>query len=340
MMISENTPTHTYSGLRAGGEARYFAKINDISDIAELKALARTEELPLSVIGEGTNSYFGSGTIQRIIAKNELTGIDVKESEQGVTVKAMAGENWDELVDLTVGNGWSGIEALSAIPGSVGATPVQNVGAYGSEVSEVIERVEVYDLAADTHRELGARECEFSYRDSIFKRLDGRFIVTAVIFNLSKQPPQLPEYRAVSEYFKNNKELDGDNPTLAQIRDAITEIRWSKLPKPDKTPNVGSFFKNPVVSQKQFQAIKADYPEVPAYQLDSGVKIPAGWLIDTLGFKGKQFGTVAVYKKNALILTGSERTKLSDIQTAQDTIVSAVKDAFSIELEREPRFID
>ncbi len=235
-------------------------------------------------------------------------------------------------MEFAVQKNFSGIEALSAIPGTVGGAPIQNIGAYGAEVANVIQDVEVYDVTEKIFKTFSKDECKFSYRDSIFKSEPGRFIVLKVKFLLSKNSkPIIPDYPGVKESLKS------DNPTLQEIREVIKNIRAQKLPDPKIIPNVGSFFKNPIVSKEVFQNIKNNFPEVKSFSVsDSQVKIPAGWLIENAGLKGVDFGKIGTFKNNALVLINNGGADFEDVEMAEEKIKLAVKGKFGIELDREP----
>jgi UDP-N-acetylmuramate dehydrogenase len=235
-----------YSKLGIDATASDLFHLENIDEISTLLAHQNSLGLPIQVIGDGSNTVCAGTHVEKLIVKNNLSGVATTEAGDDVLVTAAAGENWDDLVVRTIRNGWSGLAALSAIPGSVGAAPIQNIGAYGAEVADVIETVFVYDLQKDQRRTLTNKQCQFSYRWSIFKDHPRRFIVLSVTFRLSTDPPEVPSYGTIEDRLTA---LGNGQPTLAEIREVITNIRWNKLPRPDETPNVGSFFHNPVVSE-------------------------------------------------------------------------------------------
>jgi UDP-N-acetylmuramate dehydrogenase len=275
--------------------------------IDELKAVLANEALkkePLLVLGGGSNILFISD-FDGLIIYPSLCGKEiVMDTENEVWVKANAAEDWDEFVSWTVDLGYGGLENLSLIPGSVGACPVQNIGAYGVEVAEVIENVKAVEISTQKLHEFSNEECEFGYRNSVFKnKLKGKFIITSVTFKLQKHPEFKTHYGAV------NAELEkiGD-VSLSSVRQAVINIRESKLPKPEVTPNAGSFFKNPVVGKEKFKSLEEKYPEIVAYKADDvSYKLAAGWMIDYLGWKGKTFGGAAVHEKQALVLVNKKK---------------------------------
>jgi UDP-N-acetylmuramate dehydrogenase len=231
-----------------------------------------------------------------------------------------------------------GIEALSLIPGTVGASPVQNIGAYGSEVKDTIVEVEVFDTEKREFSKISNKDCNFGYRDSIFKNeAKGRYIITEVTYRLNKSLPSIPKYPGVAKYFED---MEIVTPNLSQIRDAIIYIRKEKLPDSNTTPNVGSFFKNPIVLNDVANRIKIDFPDAKFFSVDERhIKVPAGWLIENAGLKGKSFGNVSVYDKNALVLVNMKDASFEDIISARDKIIKTVKERFGIVLEQEPEII-
>lgn len=317
----------------------------------DIKKLVDSIDNKLFVLGGGSNIILPKDMTSYTVLKIENKGIEKIEDPEGkstskgagddVFIRVGAGEVWDDVVAYTVEHNYSGIEALSAIPGTCGATPVQNVGAYGQEIKDVLVSIDAYDTQAGEMVSITNTECEFSYRMSRFKKdWKGRYIITHIILKLSKNPPKLPDYPGVKKYFE-----DKINPTLKDIRNAIIEIRWSKLPKPSIVPNCGSFFENPIVDKSIADTIKNDYPNMPTFQispkqgLGEEVKIPAGWLIENAGLKGADFGTVGTYEKNALVLINLGSATQDDVISARDQIISTVYDKFGITLESEPEII-
>ncbi len=306
--------------------ASFVAKIKSRDDLVEIDKFAKSQGLPLLPLGDGTNTLPGS------YVKAVVAVLDIKGVEGGAKLRVSAGENWDDIVKLAVEQGLSGIESLSSIPGRVGASPIQNIGAYGVEASDTIEWVEVYDRKVLEFVTLTNKECEFGYRDSLFKRSRDRFVVTSVAFQLSKEPPKIPAYKDVESYFARS---ENRSPTLLQIREAITEIRKNKLPDPSVVPNCGSFFKNPFVSLEKAKSLQAEFPTLPVFLSEEKAKIPAGFLIEQAGFKGTRVGNIEVYKNNALVLTNPHRANFADVMQAKDTIQQAVLAKFGISLEPE-----
>ncbi len=293
----------------------------------------------LFVLGGGSNIILPEDMKDVIVLKLENKGIEkITEDDNSVMIKVASGEVWDDVVAYSVENGYSGIEALSAIPGTAGATPIQNVGAYGCEIKDVLVSINAYDLKEENNVTFLNEECGFSYRMSKFKgEWKGRFIITEIIIKLSKGKPKIPEYPGVQKYFIEKGIQD---PTLLEIRNAIIEIRWSKLPKPNEVPNCGSFFENPIVEKAVAEKIKLEYNTMPSFPISEGfVKIPAGWLIENTGLKGADFGAVGTYEKNALVLVNNNFATQKDVINARDSIIKMVYEKFGITLESEPEII-
>lgn len=337
--IQENVDVKDYCTLKVGGSFRYFVEVDNIYVLLEIYEFAKSKNLPVLVLGGGSNIVFSDGIIDVVAIKNKISGFKVvNEKDTNVDIKVGAGEIWDSIVANTVTMGLSGLESLSAIPGTVGGTPVQNVGAYGSEVKDTILEVEAFDTKENIMTTLSNFDCRFSYRNSIFKNeAKGRYIITAVTYSLSKALPVVPNYPPVLKYFEEKK---NSSPTLSDIRDAIIIIRREKLPDPSITPNVGSFFKNAIVANEISDKIKKEYPSAIFFKVDERcTKIPAGWLIENSGLKGKSFGHVSIYENNALVLVTDGEATEEDIVNARDEIIKIVHEKFGIKLEQEPENI-
>lgn len=337
--IQENINTKNYSTFKIGGQFRYFIEVNSILELKEAVSFSKKEGLSFFCLGGGSNIVFSDGVINKVFLKINLKGFNpIYEDNAYVDIKIGAGEMWDEVVAKTVDMNLSGLEALSFIPGTVGATPVQNVGAYGSEVKDTILEVEVFDVENNTIINLSNEDCGFGYRDSIFKgSARGKYIIVSVTYRLSKSLPSIPKYPGVIKYFED-REIS--NPTLKEIRDAIIYIRNSKLPNPEEIPNAGSFFKNPIVENKIAEKIKIDFPEAKFFQSDdSHTKIPAGWLIENVGLKGKTLKNISVYNKSALVLVNDGNASFEDLMFSKQEVIKRVNDRFCITLEQEPEIV-
>ncbi|MEK7642722.1 MAG: UDP-N-acetylmuramate dehydrogenase [Patescibacteria group bacterium] len=319
------------NSMSVATEASFVVHLKTKEDILEIAALARQESLPLIPLGDGTN-ILPTAKLEAVVAVLGLKGIEL----DGDILKAQAGENWDQVVAFAVKNNLGGIEALSAIPGKIGAAPIQNIGAYGSDVSNVLEYVEAYDRKKEEFITLSKKECQFEYRDSLFKQNKDRFIVTSIQLKLSRETPKIPDYKDVKNYFAKRNIT---TPTLLEIREAIIEIRKNKLPDPKVVPNCGSFFKNPFVKKEVVKKLKKIFPNMPTFEQESKMKVPAGFLIEQAGFKGKKIGKIEIYKNNALVLTNPNHASFSDIMKAKDTIQKSVFQKFCIMLEPEVNII-
>ncbi|MBR4843243.1 MAG: UDP-N-acetylmuramate dehydrogenase [Bacteroidaceae bacterium] len=302
----------------------------------ELKTLLATVKRPLMVIGGGSNLLF-MGDFRGTLLHSAMTTVEVVlEDESSVLVRVGAGVVWDDFVAYCVLHGWWGVENLSAIPGEVGASAVQNIGAYGVEAKDVIESVETLSVEDGSGRTFTNAECGYGYRRSIFKHeFKGQYVVTCVMFSLSKVPQPKLRYGTIAQEVER---LGG--PALENIRKAVVSIRDSKLPDPNVLGNAGSFFMNPVITEQEFNVLRSNYPDVPSYPAPDGmVKVPAGWLIEKTGWKGRSLGPAAVYEKQALVLVNKGGATGADIKRLADTIIRDVEQKFGITLSTEVNYI-
>ncbi len=309
----------------------FFIQAKSKEDIGEAVAFAEQKGLPLITIGDSTNTIPRS-TTDSVILFLDFKGIE--KSNEIITVQA--GEKWDDVVDFAVKNNLSGIEALSAIPGRVGAAPIQNIGAYGAEISDTLESLEAYNTRDKKFVILNNKDCQFTYRDSLFKKNKDQFIITSIKLKLKKESSKIPDYKDVKKYFEEIKNI---SPTLLEIRNAIIEIRKNKLPDPKVVPNCGSFFKNPFVEKEKADELKKEYPDIPIFLNNNNIKIPAGFLIEQAGLKGQRVGNMEIYKNNALVLTNPYKANFGDLEKAEKIIKEKVLEKFGISLEREPVII-
>jgi UDP-N-acetylmuramate dehydrogenase len=331
--LLENYSLKNHNFFKVEAKAMYFAECDTVSDLVNFIRHRPYDDLPVMVIGEGSNVLFQSD-YNGLIIHPVIRGIDIlHEDNTGIIVRAGAGENWDSFVKWAVEKRYGGIENLSLIPGSIGACPIQNIGAYGAEVSQVIESVETIDFLDGTSTTYSSSECSFSYRNSIFKGdLKGKKIITNVIFRLSKSPVLITGYGVISERLKKYKKIDTNT-----LRKVVIDIRRKKLPDPAKIANAGSFFKNPVVSDKEFGMILSRFPDLPHFQAeDAGCrKIPAAWLIEKCGWKGKRIGDTGTWPAQPLVLVNYGRATGQDILKLSEKITEDVLEKFGIRLERE-----
>jgi UDP-N-acetylmuramate dehydrogenase len=330
LSFEENVSLKPYNTFGIEAQTKYFYKVEDPTQLQHI--FSQNKEIPFRIIGGGSNVLLTQNFegLSLLIANKGIELLD--ESPTGVTLEVQAGENWHDFVLWCLDQNYGGVENLSLIPGSVGAAPIQNIGAYGVELSSVFKSCKALNVDTLKEENLTKTRCEFEYRSSIFKtHQKGKYIITSVCFELQKPPHQTKvEYGALKSLFKNS------SPTIQEIAAAVIAIRESKLPNPKILGNSGSFFKNPVISESHFKSLKSQYPELPSYRAPKGlVKIPAGWMIDKLGFKGSQHGDAAVHEKQALVLVNSGNASGKDILALAQKIQVAVKKAFDISLETE-----
>lgn len=336
MEIHTNIPLKNFTTMKLGGNARFMGEAFSPQDIADIYHNAKAQHLPVFVLGGGSNVIAPDEDYHGIIVRNRIAGFEViAEDTVGITIKIGAGENWDEVVKRTVDMNLSGIETMSAIPGTAGATPVQNVGAYGQEIADTLVSLEAYDCQTETFVTLQNEDCNFSYRHSMFRGdAAGRFAITSITLKLNKSPLKPPFYSTLQTFF-DSKSTTLFSPKI--IREAVIAIRAEKLPDPALKPNTGSFFKNAIVEKWQLADLQSEYPDIPLYDLgDSRYKIPTGWLIEQVGLKGQLLHGIRIHDKNALVLINESATSYGDLAAARDEIIGAVRDQFRILIEQEP----
>jgi UDP-N-acetylmuramate dehydrogenase len=334
--VQENTPLAPLTTLGVGGPARYLLEASTEAGVAEGVAFARSRGLPLLVLGGGSNLLVSDRGFPGLVLRARLEEVRVEHAK----LVAGAGVSWDALVEVSVGRGLAGIECLSGIPGLVGGTPIQNVGAYGQEVSDVVRRVRVYDREDDTFRDLTPAECGFAYRSSIFNTAGrGRYVVLEVEYLLEDGAPPSLRYPDLIERFP----ASGVPPGLDAVRRAVLEIRRSKAmlagTGDSDSRSAGSFFRNPILGPDAFQSLAARHPGVPSYAVEDGVKVPAAWLIETAGFnRGTTDGPVGLSSRHALALVNRGGARAADVLRFARSIGTAVEDRFGIRLRTEPAF--
>lgn len=331
--------------------AKKYYEINALKDIDELIENNVFDDEKILILGGGSNILFKDEYFDGTIIHSNLKGISIdvddddietqelrdSETQELITVRCMSGEIWKDFVDFTVKNRLYGLENLVDIPGSVGASPVQNIGAYGVEVKDLIEYVYTIDLTNGDRVIFKNEDCHFAYRDSIFKREENKkYFIVAVDFKLRKDGELKLDYGNVKNYLENNSIT---SPTLSDVSDAIKNIRADKLPEVGVVGSVGSFFQNPIVDTDVFQKLKETYPDMPSYPNENGVKIPAGWLIDKAGWKGHKENHVGVWDKQALVLVHYGDGKPEEILHLMKKIQDSVKEKFDIEIKPEVNII-
>ncbi len=331
-------PDHSLAAcntLAVPATARAYISAATDADVVEVLALAREHNWPLLPLGGGSNIVL-VGDFSGAVLHLQSRGIEkVGEDSHHIYVRVAAGENWHQLVQYTLAQGWWGLENLSLIPGSVGAAPIQNIGAYGVELEEVFEELVALDVASGLPVTFSREACEFCYRDSIFKgRLRDRYVITQVTLRLNKQPELRLDYPALQAAAAA---LDSRELTPQAVSELVCGIRRAKLPDPALVPNVGSFFKNPVVDVARFAELQQAFPEMVAYPQPEGVKLAAGWLIERAGWRGFEEGGVAVHSQQALVLTNPGRCSGRAVLALAERIVQSVVETFGVTLEMEPR---
>jgi UDP-N-acetylmuramate dehydrogenase len=337
-MIQENIPLNTHSTMKLGGNARYYAEVNTVDELINAVEWADSHQQAMRIIGSGSNIVWADKGYDGLIIVNKLSGFEI--IGDGTKVRIGAGEVWDDAVKQTVDLGLSGIEFLSLIPGTAGATPVQNVGAYGREISDVLVSIEAYDRQTKSLLTLLHVECHFSYRSSIFKEdATHRYIITSILLSLTHESPKPPFYESLQAYLDTHL-IHEFTPQI--IRDAVIAIRSSKLPDPKQVANNGSFFANPILPKDKVINLLVKYPNLPHWPSDeNNEKIPAGWLIEQAGYKGfhdSETG-MATWDKQALVLVNEHATTTEDLLRFKAKIVNAVQEKFDILLEQEPELI-
>lgn len=333
MQIQQNISLQTYNTFGINVLAKHFVSVKNMD---ELQQVLKLDNYPKKLILGGGSNMLLTQDFNGLVIHINMKGIDiVSENDHSVTVKAQAGENWHEFVLWCIENDFGGVENLSLIPGNVGTAPIQNIGAYGVEVKDVIESCEAVSIDSKTIKTFSNTECNFGYRNSIFKQeAKGKFIITNVTFKLSKHKHKLnASYGSIASELKKN---GIEQPTIKDISNAVISIRKSKLPNPKDIGNSGSFFKNPIISKQEFEELLKNFNDMPSYPISNNkVKVPAGWLIEKAGFKGKRFGNYGVHQKQALVLVNYGGASGTEILNLSQLIQKTIKRLFNISIEAE-----
>jgi UDP-N-acetylmuramate dehydrogenase len=340
MTIQENISLKQYTTFRIGGPAKFFCIVTNEDELIEAIGFSKKNKIPFFILGGGSNILVSDAGFPGIVIKMETKGIQIEEvDKKKVKVRVASGENWDDFVGSMVEKGYSGIENLSLIPGTVGGAPVQNIGAYGSEAKDTIESVYVLDTKKDEYITFTNRDCKFDYRWSIFKEDPRRYVVLTVTFILEKDGKLNLEYKDLRDYFEFHKIK---NPTLKQVREAVIEIRTRKLPSIKDYGTAGSFFKNVIVSKTKAKELLAKYPEMIVHEInEKKVKIPLAWILDHVcGFKGVRIGDVGAYKSQALVLVNYGNSTAADITNLAQKMVDAVYRETGIEIFPEVEWVE
>ena len=342
MRVEANAALEARNTLRVAATARYLVRVGGTAsasvarELAELLADPRFERLPRIVLGGGSNVLFAAD-FPGVVIVPQASGVAVQEASESVTVTAAAGHDWHRLVAFTVARGWGGIENLSLIPGSVGAAPIQNIGAYGAQLSDVFVDLEAVSLDGGEPRTMDRAACAFGYRDSVFKQaLRDRMLITQVRLRLQKRPRLNLEYAGVRDELTR---MAMPEPTVADVSRAIVRMRRRKLPDPESLPNAGSFFKNPVLAPDHYAQVQQRCPQIAGVALAGGHKVPAAQLIEACGLRGRRFGRAGVAERHALVLVNHGGATGAELLAAATAVEDAVMERFAVRLEREVRVV-
>ncbi|NVK84450.1 MAG: UDP-N-acetylmuramate dehydrogenase [Cytophagia bacterium] len=335
-MFQKNVALKTFNTFGIDAYASEFFAFQTTDEL--VKALKEGKNSELLILGGGSNLLL-TQNFEGLVLKNEFKGIElIKETSDHFWVEVQAGENWHQFVLTAIENGWAGVENLSLIPGTVGAAPMQNIGAYGVEVEQVFDHLTAVEIETGKTHQFTHADCQFGYRESVFKKeLKSKFIITSVTLRLNKTPEFNTSYGAIQDTLN---EMGVKEPNIKAVSDAVIAIRQSKLPDPKEIGNAGSFFKNPTIDKLDYEGLRAEFPSIPGYQLpENKVKVPAAWLIEQAGWKGKTFGNIGVHKNQPLVLVnygGGEGAKIRDLAFE---IKASVAATFGIELNPEVNII-
>lgn len=337
ILIQQDVSLKAFNTFGLEARAKHFCEFQTIEELTEtLKH--KLPDQDFLILGGGSNMLL-TQDFEGLVLKNGLKGISlIKEDDDHIWVKAMAGENWHQFVLHCIEQGWAGIENLSLIPGTVGAAPMQNIGAYGVEIKDVFESLEAVEIVTGTVQTFDNVTCAFGYRESIFKKeAKGKYVIASVIFKLNKVPRFNTSYGAIQDTLKA---MGVETLSLKAVSDAVISIRQSKLPDPAEIGNAGSFFKNPTIDKVDYEGLKAEFESIPGYeQPGNRIKIPAAWLIEQAGWKGKTFGEIGVHKNQPLVLVNYGEGKGSDIKNLAFEIQASVTSKFGIELTPEVNIV-
>lgn len=340
MKIENNQPLSEHSTMRLGGPAKFLMEITDLGQITEVIGWAKKNNSKVIMIGHGSNIVWQDSGFDGLVLVNKIPGFAVTQQGGDYIIELGAGEVWDDVVGKLVDRGLSGVEQLSLIPGTVGATPVQNVGAYGRELSEVLISVEAYDTEENKFVKIANEDCGFSYRKSRFNQEDrNRFLICSITLRLAKTNPRPLFYATLEKYLKEHNIAEY---TPSNIRRAVIDIRNLKLPDPKKVANCGSFFGNPIVSKEKLSELKSKYPDIPAWDMENGsYKISAAWLLDYLGLKGHKDPKtgMALWDKQPLVFVNESAKTTNDLLAFRGNIKSLVMEKFGVDLKQEPELI-
>lgn len=338
MKILENVSLKSFNTFGIDAKARFFVETTQPHEFEAILSDNRVQYLPKVILGEGSNVLF-TQNFAGLVIRNAIKGIQtLDETQDFIWLQAHAGENWHDFVIHCVNQNYGGIENLSLIPGTVGAAPIQNIGAYGVELKDTFMQLEALNLKNGNRTIFNYQDCQFGYRDSIFKnQFKNQYAILSLVLKLNKKPALHLEYGNIKDMLTN---MQVKEPTIKTVSDAVMQIRRSKLPDPKQLGNAGSFFKNPIISTLEFEYLKQSYPKIPSFHAgDNEIKIPAGWLIEQCGWKGKRIGNIGVYEKQALILINYGQGTGPEIKALAEQIQKSVQEQFGILLSPEVNFI-
>ena len=337
MEILKNYDLSKLNTFGVQAKASFFIELKKDEDVEEIFSSEIFKNNERLFLGGGSNILF-TKDFPGIVILNKLKGIEIiEDNSKYVLTRAKGGEIWQDFVLFSVERGYWGIENLSLIPGTVGATPVQNIGAYGVEIKDTVESVEAYNIETGEKKVFSNKECEFGYRESIFKnKLKGKYFISAVTFKLNKNRNEKTNYKALQEYLDKNKIKVND---VRDISNAVIAIRKSKLPDPKILGSAGSFFKNVFIDKSKLEELKKAFPEIPSFEEDGMIKIPAGWLIESCGWKGVRVGNVGVHERQALVLVNYGGATGEEVKNLSQQIIQSVSDKFGLILSSEVNLI-
>jgi UDP-N-acetylmuramate dehydrogenase len=339
MTIQENVSLLPFNTFHIAAKARFFVEITSIDELQKVLALPAYQNVKKLILGGGSNVLFINDFYDGLVIKIAISGMDVvQETAEHVKLGVGAGVVWHDLVLFCLQNGYAGIENLSLIPGTVGAAPMQNIGAYGIELKEVFDSLEAVHITTGTLRSFSKTECRFGYRESVFKHeLKDQYIITKVYFTFSKTPVFNVSYGAIADTLR---EMNVQELSIRAVSEAVCKIRRSKLPDPAELGNAGSFFKNPEIPKSQYEELVRTYPSIPGYPTGAdSVKVPAGWLIEQCGWKGKQVGRAGVHKHQALVLVNYDNARGEEIKALSEQVQHSVFEKFGIHIHAEVNFV-
>ena len=332
MQIQENISLKPYNTFGIDAKAKLYSSFRNVAELSGL--ISQPGRMQTLILGGGSNILF-KNDFDGLILKNDIKGIEkVKEDDDNVYIKVGAGENWHQFVLYCIKNKWAGIENLSLIPGNVGASPMQNIGAYGVEIKEVFHELKAFHLHEKSNYTFALKDCEFGYRESIFKRrYKDEFVILNVTYKLNKIPKYNTSYGAIEQELER---MGVKQLSIDAVSQAVINIRTSKLPDPKEIGNAGSFFKNPSIAKEKFEALKSEFPGIIGYENpDHTMKLAAGWLIEQCGWKGYRSGDAGVHARQALVLVNYGNAKGNEIYSLSESIINSVHEKFGVALERE-----